>query len=322
MPERKLSVDILKTIGLVCVIFAHIDPPEWMFNFRVFDVCLLVFASGLTLKYHGRSLKEYIYYLVKRFKRLILPTWIFLIIYFTFSSVMSQFYGQWKYSFRDYIESFTFTGGIDYIWIIRVYFLLAIVSPLITKTAESRILKNFPMLCAAGMLAAVELLYFAGGFIHNTTMQKLFQNLFIYTLGYSIVEIIACYVKTNAYRKMSVIVSLVFIIVWMMCEFASPQTMKYPPRMLYILYGLCISLWLYSFAERDVQYPSWIQCIFKWFSKHSLWICFWHILPVTYIYKMGLDGMNFLLKYGLVLGIACLLTVVQNRLRNKVVYNE
>ena len=67
--ERDLRVDILKAIGTVLVVFAHINPPQALFNIRVFDVCMLVFASGLTLKRHGSSVKEYIEYLIKRFMK-------------------------------------------------------------------------------------------------------------------------------------------------------------------------------------------------------------------------------------------------------------
>ena len=40
---RDYNIDILRAIGSLLVILAHVRPPEIILNFRSFDVILLVF---------------------------------------------------------------------------------------------------------------------------------------------------------------------------------------------------------------------------------------------------------------------------------------
>ena len=323
MTNRSITVDILKTIGLLCVLLAHIDPPRWLYHIRVFDVCMLVFASGLTLRYHGNSIKEYLGYLVKRFKRLIVPTWIFLVVYFGVSFLLGQRYEQWRFTPEECVKSFVFAGGIDYIWIIRVYFLMAVISPLIVKISEWELYRKRWYLLLPGLLAVNELLGGISNWIPTETFRKLFENCFVYTLGYSVVELMACSVKKIKSYKLLIAVAAAFTAVWFLRGFAVPQTAKYPPQALYILYGLLITLAIYYFLEKNQismgKSRKW--WVVQWCSSNSLWIYFWHILPVTFISKMGLSDMHFLLKFGIVMAVACFLTAGQNLLR-KVLLKE
>ena len=134
MRERNYIVDIIKAIGCMLIILAHINPPKFIGNLRIFDVVLMVFASGLTLK---AVRGNYFAYILKRFKRLVLPTWIFLVIYFAFCYLLNFLGCNLSYSLKEYICSFAFIGGgIDYVWIIRVYFLMAIISPVIFSVSN------------------------------------------------------------------------------------------------------------------------------------------------------------------------------------------
>ena len=46
MSKRLFYIDLLKTIGLLAVILAHVNPPIWLKQMRSFDVSLLVIVSG------------------------------------------------------------------------------------------------------------------------------------------------------------------------------------------------------------------------------------------------------------------------------------
>lgn len=87
---RDNSIDILRFIGLMLLVLAHVGPPNWLMQLRSFDVPLMVFVSGLTA-----ARKEYTSYkgfILKRFKRLVLPVWIFLSIYLSiYTSIGSIF---------------------------------------------------------------------------------------------------------------------------------------------------------------------------------------------------------------------------------------
>ena len=45
--KRKYYIDILKVVGLLCLILAHVEAPLVLKEIREFDVSLMVFLSGL-----------------------------------------------------------------------------------------------------------------------------------------------------------------------------------------------------------------------------------------------------------------------------------
>ena len=97
MNNRDKKVDVLKFIGTLLVILAHVNPPRILFDIRTFDVVALVFASGLTLKNIG-GYKGYCKYILKRFKRLVVPAWGFILIYYGLTFLIQQ--GQPGYFFN------------------------------------------------------------------------------------------------------------------------------------------------------------------------------------------------------------------------------
>lgn len=79
---RDISIDILRCIALIGIVVIHCEPESlWLRQIRNFDVPLMVFLSGVS---YTLSIKDentlidggYLKYVIKRFKRLILPTWI------------------------------------------------------------------------------------------------------------------------------------------------------------------------------------------------------------------------------------------------------
>lgn len=78
--KRDISIDLLRFVGLSCIIFAHINAPFVLNQLRCFDVPLMLFVSGLTC--FGKSIPDYFYYMLNRAKRLLIPTWSFLFIWF------------------------------------------------------------------------------------------------------------------------------------------------------------------------------------------------------------------------------------------------
>lgn len=77
---RKDYVDLLKTIGILGIIAAHVGSPQWIMMIRNFDVPLLVVMSGILSK--GKSKSGWASYVFKRVKRLLIPTYVFLTFYF------------------------------------------------------------------------------------------------------------------------------------------------------------------------------------------------------------------------------------------------
>lgn len=125
--KRDISLDILRCIAIVSIILVHIDPKSILINqIRSFDVPLMVFLSGVSYALSnsviGRPKLAYSSYCIKRFKRLILPSWIFLLIYYIlFHTAYFLYSSNAHILWLDMLHNFTFFTGW-YVWIIRVFF--------------------------------------------------------------------------------------------------------------------------------------------------------------------------------------------------------
>ena len=126
---RDHNIDLLRFIGLSLVILAHVFPPPILFNIRCFDVPLMVFVSGMTC--YGRSADFSFNYLMRRFTRLVLPVWIFLTLYFTMILGLEVIDIDSGLTLKHVVGSYLLWEGIGYVWIIRVFLLMALITPLI-----------------------------------------------------------------------------------------------------------------------------------------------------------------------------------------------
>ena len=119
--ERNYYLDFLKFLGLSLIILAHVPIPNWLAAIRNFDVPLMVFVSGcLSNGSLGRSDGLFAYY-KKRFLRLLVPTWIFLTIYFGIFLVFGKNGLPAK---ETILKSYLLQNdSIGYVWIIRIYFI-------------------------------------------------------------------------------------------------------------------------------------------------------------------------------------------------------
>lgn len=128
---RDNNIDLIRTVGLSLIILAHVCPPIMVLNVRSFDVPLMVFVSGLTC--YGKELSYSWEYLFRRFARLVFPVWIFLTIYFTPILLLKVLGVDLGLTFRHIWGSYLFLDGIGFVWIIRVFLLIAMITPLLLR---------------------------------------------------------------------------------------------------------------------------------------------------------------------------------------------
>ena len=136
--ERDYKIDILRFIAIICIILSHTKPPETIFLLRNFDVTLMVMIMGASF-YLSNNNKNINYrnYIINRFYRLIVSTWIFLFIFFIAFYIISLLTNtEYRFGLKSILESYLLierTGykGIGYVWIMSVFFLIAILNPII-----------------------------------------------------------------------------------------------------------------------------------------------------------------------------------------------
>ena len=135
----------MRFIGLLIIMLAHAQPPDWLFQLRKFGTPLLIVASALPISkiYKKRPLNIKEFY-QKRLVKLTVPSWIFLTFYFSFLYVGYSVFGNgaaYPYSLRTILKSYMYrVGGIEYLLILRVYIFLALLTPfaLHLKASESQ----------------------------------------------------------------------------------------------------------------------------------------------------------------------------------------
>lgn len=317
--ERSYYLDCLKVLATVCLFLAHVEAPFWLKEVRSFDVPLLVFISGILAADSYSRAKSGKSYIWKRVKRLAVPTWLFLVVFYACMVLVGQ-----TPNISDVIKSLLFqrdcglAGGV---WIILVYLLCAVVTPLLLRFKDQ---KSFWI--------AMALIYIGYEFLVTLT-DAVNVRLIYYTIltvvPYGTMMFLGIKFKEMT-TSQRVGMGIVALAIYIGCQvflyvqgsgYVSLGDYKYPARLYYLSYALPICVLLLMLGERfDSKLPR--IALVTFISKHSLWIYLWQILllaTVNYVLKIS-D--YWLLSLVVLLFGSCLITYVQNAIVNCICRNH
>ncbi|MBR1838318.1 MAG: acyltransferase [Bacteroidaceae bacterium] len=312
---RKAYIDVMRAIGILLIILAHVYPcqTDFWFNFRSFDVPLMLFVSGLS--YAGRNMTYSRAWLVKRFKRLCFPLWIFLTILFLFRFAMHLIFGAKAPTWQIMRDSYTMYWGIGYVWIFRVFLLVGIAVPaLLAINRQLARLWAFLLVLGAALLLLE--------WVHpQLCVWSITRETVLYLWGYAIVFLLGLRMgdahTTQGERFVALLCVAGGLIVAWLCTHREPwfelQSFKYPPRALFLLYGMTASVILYLLLARLQRAPRWLLFI----GGNTGWIYLWHIFVVQSVSFVA-GTMPWTVKLLVVALFAILMTYVQVRLVNVV----
>lgn len=307
--NRLKNIDILKIIGLLCIILAHVEPNGIIFQLRNFDVVLMIMISSYLFIINNDKNKSKIdcKYLIKRIKRLLIPTWIFLVIFFIISKTFTN------YSLKAIIHSFLLHEGIGYVWVIRIYLMVAVLLPILVPMLK----KKYSYLVIIILYIIYEISAQIGIFNINIIM----ADIIAYIIPTILIIAVTYWVSNNKEKKI-VIFSLINFLIFILCgliiykltgKIENTNYMKYPFRIYYLSYAFFISTILILITRikvvTDLLYNKFVEII----SKSSLWIYLWHILFVILI-KTVYPNLNWIIKYICVLGLSISITYIQNKM--------
>lgn len=283
MQVRENSIDVLRFLGLSLVILAHVAPPHWLLQIRCFDVPLMVFVSGLTCS--NKRILNYKSFVMKRFKRLAFPVWIFLSFYLTII-VIAQSVHLIPYFLTNkmVLESFFFLNGIGYVWIIRVFLLVMLATPILIKI--NLVVKNTWLLfgCIGLLLLLNEIIVLLLSSTQdvNVVVFLLSEHL-PYLIGYSALFLAGIRMRNVNYLEQNKLVFcalclMLFLLTHYLAQKGLPIDIstryKYPPHAYFLVYGLFMSILLWRF-RRYVLNRSNKFCL--WVGRNTIWIYLWHI---------------------------------------------
>ncbi len=317
---RDLRIDLLRCFGLCLIILAHCSPPYFLFQIRNFDVPMMVLISGVSF---GLSFKQRAYadYVASRFKRLLLPVWCFLSIYFL--SCLAFSFPSELPGFAKIVSSYLLDQGIGFVWIIRVFLMVALIAPLIFHI-HKRMTNNLHFLLVLFCIGiANEFLLMASSAYLDTPAGIVIEKTIFYVIPYGI--IFAFGLRLTQLTQLQMIISglliaAVFVIycsyLWLgYGEFIPTQEYKYPPQIYYYSYALCISilLWMGAAPLLTLVQSLKLTDLVMLMGQNSIWIYLWHIPFVVTL------SAPFYIKYPFILLMSVLVTFLQVWLLNKVI---
>lgn len=326
MKQRNLNYDMLRLLGLLIIMVAHSSPPGWLFQLRNFGTPLLVLGSGLTysLIYSNRKL-EAISFLKKRIPKLILPAWIFLSFFFVSILLIANLTAQpFPFSREQVLSSFVFMEGIGFVWIFKIYLMLAIATPIalyLNRRCQSNHLYLGSLILAylgyEVVLAVVDPLL-------GQSFKLLVDEIIFTFIPYSIVYLYAFRLSKISDKtiiaailiSLTIFVALAILKYQQFGEVISTQKYKYPPTIYYLSYAFFAINTVYLVIRSIKIDGSMTKAIITWLSSNSLWIYLWHIFAF-YIWEFTepmQDGslLNFIAKTIFLFGFGISMTKIQN----------
>ena len=287
--KRDIVLDYIRVFAMALVIVSHCSFSDTAHSFSGECVSMLVFLAGASFGYSSFtwSANHYLTYLKKRFHRLIIPVWefliLFLIIYFLF------FRNYFGFSLGYVVKSFLLTSsGVLFVWVYRIFMICAVTTPLL-----DRIFHNTPVWKTCGILT---LLVLGNDFLTSVfktvrpdLLSDLLQYAISYTVGYGVIAYLGyLFIKQDKKEKLFIGISftLIYLISGYALKFASLELYKYPPELYFISFGIGFTALLYLFLLKlNVKQISLVE----WCSKNAMNMYLAHIIPYHVLVKIPLN---------------------------------
>lgn len=336
MNDRNLNLDLLRLLGVLIIMVAHASPPAWLSQLRNFGTPLLVVASALTysLIYAAKELHPLEFY-KKRLARLILPAWIFLSAFFLAFLVVSRGLDKdFPFSIRQVVMSYGFLEGIKFLWIFKVYILLALVTP-VALALNRRISSDFTYFTVLilAYLTYEVMVSLISPAVHGGAA-LLFDEVIFIVVPYAILYLYGF--RLSALSRLQVLCLSFVSFALFAClaiskqiesgYFVPTQDYKYPPTVYYFSYAFCaLNLVYLACRELRIIRPR-CASIIRWLSSNSLWVYLWHIMGF-YVWKFTIgysdgDFLIFVIKAIYLFAFGVVVTLIQKKFVSRFISQE
>lgn len=324
--QRDLKLDIMRFFGLSLIILAHTQPPEVIYQLRTFDVPLMIFISGLA--YSSKSIDSYWTFVKKRLLRLCVPVWLFLTFYFAFVFILSKFGVDKMIDARVILSSYALLQGIGFVWIIRIFLLIMLVTPFLLKINKKTSFIGLLFVMFSLVIAQQFFIQSVNYFAFNSFINLIYKYFFLYLVGFVPLFILGLCVKKMTLKKNCILLLLLSVIFILSSLYLSNedlafdmQRFKHPPSFYYVMYGMfgCVAVYICQ--------PVWNKLskirVFTFVGQNTIWIYLWHILGLKILSYFDFEWyVLFLILYPLSVFLFFIQYKIVNRfVKNKRIYN-
>lgn len=320
---RDRKIDIMRFIATIGIIIAHVNAPSIFMQLRNFDVPLMALLMGMSYYLSSKNKSvDYLEYVKKRFKVLVIPTWKFLTMFFVLVFLASRLLDMGSvFSWSQIIRSYALLDGIGYVWVIRVFLTVALLNPIILKFSNQTE-RNYKYFSVLGVIyvSYLALTILNGRF--DGRLSLLFGELILNSIGYGIVAAVG--VRFNKLTKKNMLVAIVasftiYIGLGFVNGFALTNIAKYPPTTYYLSYAFgCIFL-IYLLLKNKYVFKLFDNKLVYFVSENSLWFYLWHIIPVYSLYLLEafipVFANSFIVRGIYVFIVALIFTLIQNKVK-------
>lgn len=336
MKDRNLNLDAMRLLGILIIMIAHSSPPGWLFQLRNFGTPLLIVSSALTysLIFSRKKININKFY-KKRLIRLIFPAWLFLGFFFISSYALTKPFGiAYPFSSNEIFSSFLFMDGIGFVWILKIYIILALITPLALYLNHN--IKNNSTYFTGLVLAYVtyEILVHVLSLSISGYLETVLNDIVFIAIAYSIVFFYGFRLSTLTNKSLLIVISVTFFIFSFLVYlkyiqtggFVRTQAFKYPPTIYYLSYAFLATNIVYLIFKSLVISNNTVSKYITWLSSNSLWIYLWHIMGVyLWDYIIGNpkgDFLLFSLKTLFLLTFGIIITLMQKKIVNNFLPKE
>lgn len=312
--DRDASIDLMRCLGLLLILFAHVNLPadNMWFQLRTFDVPMMIFISGLS--YSGRDTGHYLSFVWKRAKRLLIPLYLFLTLFFLVHWASAAL-GWTEPIPADKIEGsylMRLNPSINFVWIFRVFLIVMLITPPLVLLEKAVKRWWWVLLIFAAMLAGQWLLI---DWLKPKDLGRLVNDWLLYVLGYGSVFFLGL-----GMRKCKTVPGIAIILVILVAfipmavgvagergSWLNMQAFKYPPGVYFILWGALMSCVLW--VSRSLWRPITRVKPLIFIGQNTIWMYLWHI-TLGYSYYRS-DAISYWLKFVLFLFVPLVIVILQ-----------
>ncbi len=294
MNRRFLEIDLLRGLAIFSIILIHTSYyflsdklALFLWNINQYSVPVFLFCSGFIFfnRYQsidGFSFFEYVY---KRFCRLLIPYYIFLVFFIPLVAVIQP----GKVTFTYIWQSIVLIGGVDINWLVLLFLCLSLLMPFILYLwQKQRIL--FYLFTFISLLTSFLFIFWHFPFSYKWIMWLTWSAILVFSLFF-----VKNSLKKWFYPVSLITSSAIFLILYSLenslHHSLSFYDNKYPANFYYLSYGIAaITLLFYLAKYNFFKTPA--NKLLNFLSIYSYQIFFIHYFLLTFFVNL-LPRFNF-----------------------------